>query len=59
MACQWMREDGVHAQNYDLSTAAEIFANGIYFKNMLCNFHNETHLSTWKVSLQRMWRLDN
>jgi hypothetical protein len=26
-----MREDSAHAQNHDLSAAAEIFANGTYF----------------------------
>jgi hypothetical protein len=30
-----MREDSAHAQNHDLSAAAEIFANGTYFPNML------------------------
>jgi hypothetical protein len=32
-----MREESAHARNYDLSAAAEIFANGTYFPNTLRN----------------------
>jgi hypothetical protein len=35
VAGQWMREDSAHARNYDLSAAAEIFANDAYFPNTL------------------------
>jgi hypothetical protein len=37
-----MMERSAHAQNSDLSAAAEIFANGTYFPNTLrrfCVFH--------------------
>ena len=42
-----MRDDSAHARNHDLSTAAEIFANGTYFPNTLriLDKHVSTHSS--------------
>jgi hypothetical protein len=34
-----VREDNTQARNYDLSAAAEIFANGSYFLNALRTFY--------------------